>query len=365
MKLLWIENAYPVNSRSQRIIDTIVNLGEFEVHVCAWDRSGNHSVQVYPPDYHVLRTRTGYKRLGAKTLALPMFFRHIAATASNVNPSVVISSFWDACLGTTLTGAAENRIHLYDVIDLPGGSGLFYRTGRCLERMSLSGTDGIILASRFYKQLYPKSIPSLIAENLPTSRNHKQISIRTAIVRPRIAYVGTIRFPESLIPFLSVASKQGIQVDLYGGGPDLEMLRSQFGSDAIRFHGPYKYSELDAIYSNVDILWAAYPVSDYNVRYAISNKYHESLAYAIPGVFTDNTELGSLVKQEGTGFVLDPTSESDISRWLMRLETDSHYQDVLHRLIAKRQNQSDALFWNANSAAIANFIYSLLPGGRP
>lgn len=105
-----------------------------------------------------------------------------------------------------------------------------------------------------------------------------------------------------------------------GEGHDLKALEKYSeGIDNVYFTGRYEYDKIEYLYYNSDIVWAAYPNKDYNVKYAISNKFHESLHYNVPCIFSEKTSLGDLVLRKEIGFVVDPYSVEKIRELLGRI----------------------------------------------
>ena len=87
---------------------------------------------------------------------------------------------------------------------------------------------------------------------------------------------------------------------------------SIFNIKNVFFTGKYLYENVTQLYHNSDVVWAAYPNKDFNVVYAISNKFHESLYVGIPCIYSDQTKLAELVKEKNIGFVVNPYDISSI-----------------------------------------------------
>ena len=80
------------------------------------------------------------------------------------------------------------------------------------------------------------------------------------------------------------------------------------------------------LYQQTDVVWAAYPNKDFNVVYAISNKFHESLSFGIPTVYADKTCLGDFVVENHIGMAVDPYSEDAVKGLLEHIV--SHQDDL-------------------------------------
>lgn len=361
MRLLWIENALPLNTRSERMLGSVHRSGLFETTVCAWNRSGKACPEQSDPGFRVFSTSTGDKRLVRKAIALPAFMSFVARTVRAERPDVIVASFWDSALAAAWASLGHRAPIVYDALDMPGGGRLLYTTGRLLERTALSRVTATVLASRFYEPFYRATgRPHLILENLPDLGATPDLSAHES-QPPRVAYVGSLRFPETLEPLIDESIALGLHLDLFGGGPDLPALQLHArGESIIRFHGPYEYGDLPGIYRQVDLLWAAYPAYDINVRYAISNKYFESLWFGVPAVFSEGTSLGEMVASEGTGFVVDSTARGAVRSLLQRLHADPEsLAKTRQRLLEKRRNLEGQLSWESQERGFVDFLRAI------
>ena len=101
----------------------------------------------------------------------------------------------------------------------------------------------------------------------------------------------------------------------HGYGEDLQAMKDYCKDvNNVYFTGKYDYSKIVELYHHSDVIWAGYPNKDYNVVYAISNKFHESLYVGVPCVYSDKTELAVHVQKENIGFVVDPYNPTAIKK---------------------------------------------------
>lgn len=87
----------------------------------------------------------------------------------------------------------------------------------------------------------------------------------------------------------------------------------------VTFTGEYKYEDVVKLYHQSDIVWAAYPNKDYNVVYAISNKFHESSYVGIPCIYSDHTKLADFVEEKEIGLVVNPYDTNKIKALFSRI----------------------------------------------
>src|SRR5690606_37825928 len=94
-------------------------------------------------NYRIFTTSTGDKRLVRKGLALPLFVNFVSRTIKEHAPDIIGCSFWDTALATSLSRSERRIPVVYDVLDMPGGSGSMLILGRLLERFALRNICGV------------------------------------------------------------------------------------------------------------------------------------------------------------------------------------------------------------------------------
>jgi glycosyltransferase involved in cell wall biosynthesis len=250
---------------------------------------------------------------------------------------------------------------------MPRGQGLLRLIGRALERVALRRVDAVILASRFFETKY-RSIPKrLIFENYPDFDDvRSDTHWYSGMPFPRISYIGKVRHPTTLRPLLRACAKHGVEVHIHGDGLAFACLKQEFESArTVIFFGRYHYTEIPKLYEAADIIWAAYPISENNARYAISNKYHECLLFRKPGVFSKGTAVGCEVEADGIGYLLDATNEGEVNDWLLSTIDDPskylHYRENICRISA---GLSGKLTWRDNENHLSRFVQEVLASER-
>ena len=107
-------------------------------------------------------------------------------------------------------------------------------------------------------------------------------------------------------------------------------------------------------YDNVDVIWAVYPNKDFNVKYAISNKFFESIYLNIPGIYAKDTMLGDYVVKNNIGMVINPYDIQDIQQLLSNVENGSiNLIQMVENLKALALKQSS---WDEDFEQIIDFI---------
>jgi glycosyltransferase involved in cell wall biosynthesis len=226
---------------------------------------------------------------------------------------------------------------------------------QAIERFLLKKVDIIIHASRFFKGLYNNYYGiQIILENKPVFPNNNLI--RNKSDRFVISFIGSVRYFEILKNLID-AIQEFDNIDLYihGEGIDSERVE-KYSRDKknVYITGRYNHKEISGLYLSSDVVWAVYPSNDFNVKFAISNKFHESLLFETPCIYASGTMLGEFVKKENLGLIVDPYSVKDIK---MSLSILINNQEVLSNIIHSiRDFSKNETSWEDDFAKIVNEI---------
>lgn len=220
---------------------------------------------------------------------------------------------------------------------------------RWIDRKIVKGSYLTMITSLgFQKFLYPEGdiynkfidIPNLLQEDNPYCR--KPACPIDSVASIRFGFVGLSRY-ESPIRIAKVIAEHFPMhtFDFYGNGmPELmekiEKLASVYKN--IRSHGRFNSStDLEKIYSSIDILICCYDVTNTNVRLAEPNKLYEALFFNKPIVVSEGTYLGEKVKKLGVGYVLNAEEENAVLSFVKGLTVDG-VNEVINNIAAQDTN---------------------------
>lgn len=143
----------------------------------------------------------------------------------------------------------------------------------------------------------------------------------------RFGFVGLIRYPKTIFPFVKVIAQKypNHEFHFYGEGQSSNEARELCNRYAnVYYHGKFKNPEdLELIYNKLDFSLVCYDPSFLNVRIAEPNKLYESIFFCVPIVVSKGTFLEKKVKKLRIGFSIDGTDESDICYFINSLTVDS------------------------------------------
>lgn len=337
-KVLLIDSSLPINVRNKKIINSLGVKG-YVIKVCSWDRTGMNKTDGADFIYNNLAP------LGSpfsKLIRLYGFYKFIKKKTNFVSYDIIIASHWEILLLGSFLKKKHQKL-VYENLDIPtAGNPLIVGVLKKIEKYALRNTDVISFASRFFVPLYGySSAEKVLLENLPDVKTERMplSKRRNSENRIVIAFVGTIRYKEILYNLIDAVRKfDFIDLYFYGDGPDKSAIETySLGLKNVLYFGSFDYSEIEKIYNQFDFVWAVYPNKDYNVKYAISNKYYESILYTTPGIFADKTELGNFVEMNNIGFTVNPYDVISIQNLLLKLsESGSLKEQMFQRLVGFR-----------------------------
>lgn len=326
MKILFIDSNEPINNRSIKIIDSLNLKSNFEIVLATWKR--DLSVNEYK--YNVSRKYLFEKdsKLGdnfKKVYNLVSYYFFLKKINLNEKPDIIIASHFDMLFLSSLIKRSKQCL-IYENLDIPTSYSFFIlKVLKKIEKISLLKTNYIIHASRFYPQLYSFFIgKQQVIENLPKLNRVNINKTNRGDSKIIISFIGGIRYIRILIDLIQESiAFVNIEIRLHGEGHESEKLNDYVKNngleDKVKITGRYDYSAISELYLNSNFIWSAYPNTNYNVKYAISNKFHESIFFNVPGIYSENTKLGEFVEANGIGITVNPGDRESIRKVLKKI----------------------------------------------
>lgn len=326
LHFLLIDSSYPINTRNGKIIFSLKRaFPHLSTSFITWNRDGR-SVADIDKNMPIYNKKAGYGKALQKLINLWGYFRFLKSYNKRYSPKIIIASHWDMLLLASIF-KTKGQILVYENLDVPtSGNKLILFVLKQIETFALRKTDAIIFASRFFETLYKKfNGCKMIIENKPL--NHNALACPPVSEKNNaltISYIGLVRYADILKNLID-AVKGNNQVILYihGEGQDLDELKNYAtGCSNIEFTGRFEQTDLPRLYACSDVVWAVYPNKDYNVKYAISNKFHESIEYKVPCIYSDHTKLGDFVEHNHIGLTVNPYNVQEIEALVHSLVQD-------------------------------------------
>ena len=172
------------------------------------------------------------------------------------------------------------------------------------------------------------------------------------------AYVGAFRYPNTVFRFARVIGEKFPDYSFYFyGDSEYTYLAKELSEkyDNVKFFGKFRNPEdLEAIYSNVDILAVCYDTSTLNERIAEPNKLYEAICFCKPIVVSKGTFLEKKIKTLGIGFAIDAADDVSITAFLKSIDTETL------NIIGKKEKEMDVDSYVDSSEFLIDAVDSFL-----
>ena len=303
-KIVLIDTSYPINVRNQKIIDSLTSsIEDVEISVISWKRDGN--LCEVPDGYYLYNKKSPLGDRLRKLKNLLGFKNFVKQSLREICPNVIIASHWSSLV--LVASCIKKEKLIYENLDIPTGPKLIRRVICFFEKRALKKVTCVLHASRFYTELYSASIPQIVLENKPKFEKDYKNKVYQKGTPLKISFIGGLRYRFLLQNLVdSVKNDNRFVLYLHGDGVDYEYFKEYCsGINNVVLTGRYSYSSIVSLYHGSDVVWAAYPNTDFNVKYAISNKFHESLYVGVPCVYSAGTKLADYVEANKIGIQVD------------------------------------------------------------
>lgn len=334
MKILILCDHYPLSPRVKKIRNSLLELyPDSSIKVYAWNREANNVLEDYVVPY---TQRIGYGNKFRKVYNIFKFIKNAKKFSDEYEPNYIHAIDFEMLIVANSMLKKEKIV--YEIYDIK-----FY-SNRILdflrEKLEFSLIKkcvyAIILASPFFESYYQKKgieTKSIVINNKPSKiikkdiqngymDNYKSLLPKDKIV---VGFVGTIRYPEVLMNLIDASINiDNVVILMAGGGPSYDDIRNYILDKKLEskiiLTGRFNNADLPSIYEACDYVWAAYPSESLNVKYAISNKFFESIVFGKKMIVSNNTKLGDYVNKSNIGLTINPYDIDEISTLLKSLK---------------------------------------------
>lgn len=362
MKVIFLNNSFPIPTRTQKIYNSLLRIykNDLVVKFIAWDRLNYNKTD---KDNYIFSSKEGYGNKIKKIFGLLRFGKYSKKVILKERPDVIITRHWDMFILAKII-SRDCKI-IYDICDMPYSSNkIVHFLINQLEKLLLyKGNNNIIFASRFFSDDYRKiNTKKIILENKIDLLNEPLLNkadFNKTNKRLSVAFIGAIRYYEILKNLIDAAEGLSVDLNFYGIGSDSRKLENYCdGKENISIHGRFHYEQINEFYNKNDIIWAAYPFKDLNVKKAISNKHFEAILFNKPCVYSKETELGNYCEEHKLGYVVDPYNTEEIRRLLIGLINDRSSTEKIIESIENYKMSND-IFWKDYDNEIRQFFNAI------
>lgn len=353
MRITFILSNIP-NPRNNKRIKAFAEFAEVDVictrrlnmDVCPLDSYQNVNYHVMDIDVPTV------SHLTKRAMAFFKFFSFCKCKLNEINPDVVYLCGLDNLLIASSVVPEKTRI-CYEVADLRESytnqhiifsvRGLFDNTVRWLEKKLSRHVDLLIVTSiKFYECHYHNLIEEekvLEVPNMPNLAAFDQY-------KPKeeggftIGFVGGIRYVEQMKMLVDAANEADVKVVFSGASLDKDNSLITYCKDKpwVTFTGRFDFmKDIAGLYGNIDCVYSVYDASNFNVRIALPNKLYEAVVAEIPIIVANNTYLGQLVNDWGTGICINYDDKNALINVLRKLKLrDDYYMGFVNNCRKKK-----------------------------
>lgn len=355
-KIILLDSSYPINSRNTRLLKTLAKV--YRVKYITWNRD-NSKIQEDGFESEIFTKKAEYGNKFKKLINIFEYYKFISKVIKKESPNIIIASHWEMLFIAKLLKSKYKFKIVYENLDMPDSKyPIIQKIIKYIEKKGIKNTEGTIFASRFFTEFYHLD-KTLVFENYVAEESQKKFKKTNNNIhtQKKIAFIGNIRHYEILKNLIKAAFNKNVKLDFYGSGLAEEKLKEFCFNESINtvtFHGKYNYSELREIYSEIQVVWAAYPNKSFNVKYAISNKFFEVLHYKKIGIFSSGTKLSELVSRNKIGLVVDPYSVTSIEECIEKVTNENISSEIKKNIndFSLKEN----IQWSENENRLLDFF---------
>ncbi|QUH19067.1 glycosyltransferase [Alkaliphilus sp. B6464] len=320
MKILILCDHYPLSPRVKKVRNSMINQHEnCEIKVFAWNRESKPVMEDY---VEVFNQNIEYGNKKDKAINLARFTLKAKEYFNKFNPDYIHAIDFEMLISSVIISRKAKIIYeVYDIKFLRNKVLNWIR-----EKLELNiikkYVSAMVLASPYFEIYYNSKginkITKITINNKPSKRletfksNEYMLPYESTLKNKTvIGFVGTIRYKNILLNLINAANNiENIIILLAGSGPNFNDIKEYIETNNLQHKvimtGRYQELDLPSIYNVCDYIWAAYPNKDINVKYAISNKFFESIIFKKRVIVSEKTMIGQSVIDLNIGYTVDP-----------------------------------------------------------
>jgi glycosyltransferase involved in cell wall biosynthesis len=156
---------------------------------------------------------------------------------------------------------------------------------------------------------------------------------------------------------------EGVHLAFVGGGFESyrSAIYSQEVSNRLHFVGPVKPNEIVPFIAGADLSLVLYYPRSVNDRFALPNKFFQSIAAGLAVLYPDLPEISRIAKRYELGLVIDPKDPQTINSAVKSLMNDS---GLLGRLKANASHAAEDLSWEQEEKILLSLVKRLIGSGN-
>lgn len=324
-----------------------------------WDRQSLNETSDNEEGYVVYKRKSKLKKNRIlKLFDFYLFSRFLKRTIKEreYKKLIILTTINGILLSRLLKNKYKNK-YIYDIRDYSYEHFSFYKR---IEKKVILNSSMTFISSPGFKEFLPKSDKYLIAHNFNPKYidKNQENEYHDGLLKPpiKLLFLGSIRHLEFDKSFVSLFKENdSFLLEYAGSGPDKEKLEKFILKNKINntfLSGYYINANKRNIIANSNLLINCYPVNKHN-RYAISNKYYDSIIYKKPQIVSKGSISEKLINEKGLGIAIDIDNKETpeiIQNWYKKINFKQFYKNCNKEL--ERIIEEDEIFVKS----VTNFI---------
>lgn len=253
-----------------------------------------------------------------------------------LDPDVVVAVYPDMLLASKIAMFGRRTLPImYELWDVQGPERLGFLMRFLMKRL-MRRLKSIFVTAKPYEsqylranQLISESTRVIYASNSPANWTYRALSENDNDRDLVIGYIGQIRQApqlQNLIHAMETLREAGIRIKLLiaGGGESKGWIEGLSKNvDFIDYRGPFDFQlEIEALYSEIDLMFAVYPQSQFNFRVHWARRAHQAILSGIPLIVASGSYMGDYIERHGLGWIAKDDSLHDLEKLLYEVAKD-------------------------------------------
>lgn len=211
---------------------------------------------------------------------------------------------------------------MHEFYEVNGSKQKYRYLVRAIVQVFQNKSDSIICVNN--AQAAPLTIKNrkklVFIPNYPVA-SHYQGCEKTNSDKLRVAYIGSVRQFKQLKNLMDAcAGLKDVHVYIHGAGVHADKLKSiEKNYTNVSVTGKYDYGDSPKLYSECDLLYAVYPVQNFQNRIGEPIKFYEAIITKTPIVVDRRMAIGNFIEEKSIGFTVDGDKVDEISSLIERI----------------------------------------------
>ena len=331
--IMLLSNPFKPDPRVYKEARSLVNHG-YDVTVLAWDREGKYPKKEVIDGIKIERIKLKAP-YGKITLFVYLFLWDIIVFSKIIFRKVDVihcHDFDTLPIGIFITGILNKKAifdahELYYHYLLNAGFRKLAFLFKKVEEFLIKNTEGIITATpglmMYYSKTLSKKTKTAIIYNVAEKNLFKNLKKKN-MKRFVVSYIGSIRYPESLLNLFEACKEmKDIEIHIVGGGIYAEEIKKEsIKYPQVKVFGSFTYSEVLKFYEKSSCIYAVYGSDSINIKLAFPVKLFEAMMCGIPVIVDKNTDAAIFVERNKIGFAVDGNSKEEICKIISYLKNN-------------------------------------------